>query len=352
MVLVIRDSIFGALDDGSGNYFVKQIEFPEVFDGAAIIDIKASGICGSDLHMTNERIEPQTIPSGHEIAGEIIELPKSYTGNLAIGDRVAIDNIGAGKSCSNCYYCNYGQFRHCVNPSPETGGGFSQFITRKPSGLFKISDQMDWNDGALVEPMAVSVHGFRFANFLPGETVAIVGSSTIGLSSIAVAKSFGAKTIIASAKYHQQAEAAKNMGADIVVSSEPGELENKCFEITEGIGVDVVVETIGGTSNIPLTQASKCVKNTGKVLVLGGFRNPIEVNFLQPMIKEISFIPATCYANINGKHDFEIAIDILSSGNHPYKEIVTHQYSLEDIQEGFKTAYDKSSGSIKVHIIQ
>ena len=102
MVLVIRDSIFGALDDGSGNYFVKQIEFPEVFDGAAIIDIKASGICGSDLHMTNERIEPQTIPSGHEIAGEIIELPKSYTGNLAIGDRVAIDNIGAGKSCSNC----------------------------------------------------------------------------------------------------------------------------------------------------------------------------------------------------------------------------------------------------------
>ena len=113
-----------------------------------------------------------------------------------------------------------------------------------------------------------------------------------------------------------------------------------------------MVETIGGTSNVPLTQASKCVKNTGKVLVLGGFRNPIEVNFLQPMIKEISFIPATCYANINGKHDFEIAIDILSSGNHPYKEIVTHQYSLEDIQEGFKTAYDKSSGSIKVHIIQ
>ncbi|MDG2101983.1 MAG: zinc-binding dehydrogenase [Dehalococcoidia bacterium] len=350
--MINRDSIIGALDDGNGNYIPQDIPFPEIFEGSAIIDIKASGICGSDLHMTNERNQPQSIPSGHEIAGEILELPKSYYGSLNIGDRVAIDNIGAGKACGTCYFCNYGQFRHCMNQSPETGGGFSQFITRKPKGLFKISDEMDWNDGALVEPMAVSVHGFRFANFLPGENVAIVGSSTIGLSSIAVARAFGAKTIIASAKYDHQAKAAKNMGADIVVSSEPGELENECFERTNGVGVDVVVETIGGTSNSPLVQAAQCVKNTGKVIVLGGFRNPVEVDFLQPMIKEISFIPATCYANINGKHDFEIAKDILSNGNHPYKKIVTHQYELEDIQEGFKTAYDKTSGSIKVHVMQ
>ncbi|MBP06272.1 MAG: hypothetical protein CL728_05935 [Chloroflexi bacterium] len=271
---------------------------------------------------------------------------------MIIGDRVAIDNIGAGKACNDCYFCKYGQFRHCVSPAEETGGGFSEYITRRPNGLFKLSDKMDWNDGALVEPMAVSVHGFRFAQFLPGESVAIVGSSTIGLSAISVAKYFGAKTIIASAKYPHQAEAAKNMGADIVVGAEPGELEEKCFEITQGIGVDIVVETIGGTSAGPLVQAAKCVKNTGKVIVLGGFRNPVEIDFLQPMIKEISFIPATCYANINGKHDFEIAIDILSSGKHPYKKIISHEYSLDKIQEGFNIAYDKTSGSIKVHIIQ
>ena len=136
-----RDSIIGALDDGNGNYIAQKIPFPNIFEGSAIIDIKASGICGSDLHMTNERNEPQSIPSGHETAGEIIELPKSYSGNLNIGDRVAIDSIGAGKACGSCYFCNYGQFRHCMNQSLETGGGFSQFITRKPKGLFKISDQ-------------------------------------------------------------------------------------------------------------------------------------------------------------------------------------------------------------------
>jgi threonine dehydrogenase-like Zn-dependent dehydrogenase len=347
-----RKEITAALDNGTGDYLVQKIPFPKLFDDSAIIDIKSSGICGSDLHMTNERTEAQIIPSGHEIAGVIEELPKAYVGHLKQGDRVAIDNIGAGKSCNNCHFCKYGQFRHCVNPSEETGGGFSEYITRKPNGLFKISDDMDWNDGALVEPMAVSVHGFRFAKFLPGESVAIVGSSTIGLSAISVAKHFGAKTIIASAKYPHQAEAAQQMGADVIVSAEPGELEDKCFELTNGIGVDVVVETIGGTSAGPLVQAARCVKNTGKVIVLGGFRNPVEIDFLQPMIKEISFIPATCYANIDGKHDFEIAIDILASGNHPYKRIVTHEFSLEKIQEGFKIAYDKTSGSIKVHIRQ
>jgi threonine dehydrogenase-like Zn-dependent dehydrogenase len=347
-----QNTITAALDDGTGDYIVQKIPFPNIFDGSAIIDIKSSGICGSDLHMTNERTEPQIVPSGHEIAGVIEELPKSYSGSLIVGDRVAIDNIGAGKSCNYCHFCKYGQFRHCLNPTEESGGGFSEYITRKPNGLFKISDEMDWNDGALVEPMAVSVHGFRFAKFLPGESVAIVGSSTIGLSAISVAKHFGAKTIIASAKYPHQAKAAIKMGADFVVSAEPGELEDKCFELTDGIGVDVVVETIGGTSAGPLVQAAKCVKNTGKVIVLGGFRNPVEIDFLQPMIKEISFIPTTCYANIEGKHDFEIAVDILSSGNHPYKQIITHEYPLEKIQEGFKIAYDKTSGSIKVHIMQ
>ena len=101
-----------------------------------------------------------------------------------------------------------------------------------------------------------------------------------------------------------------------------------------------------------MAQAAKCVKKTGKVIVLGGFRIPIEVDFLQPMVKEISFIPATCYANIDGRHDFELAVDILSNGKHPYKSIVTHKVSLENIQKGFETAYDKNTKSIKVHIMQ
>ena len=358
VILVHREDILGALDEGKGkfggkgNFVVQKIPFPEVFDGAAVVDIKSTGICGSDLHMTYDRTEAEIIPGGHEVAGEIVELPKDYKGNLNLGDRVAIDCIGAGKSCNSCYFCLYGQFRHCINRHEETGGAFSSFITRSPNGLFKISDDMDYNDGALVEPMAVSVHGFRFAKFTPGDSVAIIGSSTIGLSAICVAKAYGAGKIIASAKYEHQAEAAKKMGADIVVSSEEGELEEVCMQETDGIGIDVAVETIGGRSNLSLAQAAKCVKRTGKVIVLGGFRIPIEVDFLQPMIKEISFIPATCYANIDGRHDFELAVDILSNGKHPYKSIVTHNVSLENIQKGFETAYDKKTKSIKVHIMQ
>ena len=162
-------------------------------------------------------------------------------------------------------------------------------------------------------------------------TIAILGKPNVGIS-----------TLFNRLIGHRQS----------IVSSEEGELEEVCMQETDGIGIDVAVETIGGRSNLPLSQAAKCVKKTGKVIVLGGFRIPIEVDFLQPMVKEISFIPATCYANIDGRHDFELAIDILSNGKHPYKSIVTHKVSLENIQKGFETAYDKKTRSIKVHIMQ
>ena len=104
--MVSREDIFGALDEGERKYggkanlVVKKIPLPKNFDGAAVVDIKSTGICGSDMHMTYDRTEAEVIPGGHEVAGEIVELPKEYRGNLNLGDRVAIDCIVAGKSCN------------------------------------------------------------------------------------------------------------------------------------------------------------------------------------------------------------------------------------------------------------
>ena len=246
--------------------------------------------------------------------------------------------------------CNFGYTRHCINPLSDTGGGFGEYITRKPFGMYKISNNMSYSQGSLVEPLAISVHGLRYCKFETGMNVAVVGSASIGLGAIASAKFFGASKIIASAKYPHQAEAAKLMGADIVVSAEPGDLENACLENTNGIGVDIAIESVGGTTNTSLVQCANVVRNVSNVLILGRFGEKIKMDFLQPMMKEINFINTTCYANINGIHDFKLAIDILSSGDHPYRSIVTHTYEPKDIQLGFEKAYDKKSKSLKVHI--
>ena len=182
-----------------------------------LIRIRQSGICGSDLHLTTKRLEDnekQLLPGGHEIAGEIVEIPTGHH-NFSIGDRVAIEGIGAGKACLKCFYCNNGQWKHCQYPTKDTGGGFAEYMTRKPTGLFKIPDNVDWLDAALVEPLAVAVHGLRYAEMKPNSIVGIVGASTIGLACVGVVKFFGASKVIISAKHKHQAEAAKKMGADI-----------------------------------------------------------------------------------------------------------------------------------------
>ncbi len=118
-----------ALDDASGTVSVHRVSMPERFPRSALIGVRQVGICGSDLHMNNERTEPQTLPSGHEPAGEVVEVPEGET-RVRPGDRVAIETIGSGKACERCWYCRMGQYRHCINKAQETGGAFADFMTR------------------------------------------------------------------------------------------------------------------------------------------------------------------------------------------------------------------------------
>ena len=253
-----------ALDDGTGRYVVHDVPMPEDVPGAALIRVRRTGICGSDLHLTTARDDAQSLPSGHEVAGEIVELPAGEN-RLKVGDRVALETIGAGLCCGDCFYCNDGQFKHCNNLENDTGGGFAEYMTRRPTGLFPLDDRIDWVDAALVEPMAVSVHAIRYCRVPRGSTVAVIGSATIGLSCIAAARHAGVGKIIASGRYPQQREAALAMGADEVVGSEPGELEEACLSATGGLGADVALETVGGhLRQIRLNKVSGAHANRAK----------------------------------------------------------------------------------------
>ena len=343
------DTMRAALDDGKGTVSVHEVPLPERFPGSALVAIKQVGICGSDLHMNNERADPQTLPSGHEPAGEVIEVPPGEV-RIRPGDRVAIETIGSGKACEQCYFCRTGQYRHCLEKATESGGAFADYMTRTPLGLHRLTDDLSWEEGALVEPLAVSVHAVRWGGLRGGDTVAVVGSATIGLAAIAAARSLGARKIVASARYPQQKEMAERCGADLVVGSEPGELEDAARSITDGLGADVTIETVGGNSMTPLETACDTTRSQGTVIVVGGFRGTLPYAFLPPMLSELTFKLSSCYGIVDGKHDYDVAIHLLSRKDTGFNDIVTHTVSLEEIEKGFDLAYDKNSGSIKVHV--
>lgn len=340
-----------AFYNGNGEMEIKEHPEPTPESGDAIIQVRATGICGSDLLMNNDKEEADELPTGHEVTGQIVEVGSEVDRNL-IGQRVAIETIGQGRACSTCWYCRMGQYRQCQNMAVVEGGGFAEFIRRKAIGCYQIGEAMTWEEGALVEPLAVSIHGIRRGLMSGAETVAILGSGTIGLTAVVAARQLGAGKIFVTARHKQQANMALALGADYACDPSDGDFEKLIMENTKGRGADLTVETVGGKSNATLTQSVASTRMQGRIVILGGFRAPLEFDWLQPLLKEQSFIFSSCYGVLNGYHDYEMAIELLSQDSSKLHEIVTHKYSLDDIQKGFECAYDKTTGSIKVQIHQ
>ena len=338
-----------ALFDGKGVMELTEVARPEPGPGDAIVRIVASGVCGSDLQMNADKTEPDEQPAGHEVAGEVVEVGEGVSPNM-IGTRVAIETIGHGRACGACYYCRIGQYKQCLDLGPVEGGGFAEYIKRKAMGCYTLADNLTWEEGALVEPFAVAIHGVRRGLLIGGETVLVLGAGNIGLTTIAAARALGAGTIFATARHEQQATMAKRFGADQVFQPDDPALTEALMDATKGLGSDLTIETVGGSRVEPIEQAIELTRRQGRFVVVGGYRRPLTIDWLPPMLKEQTIYFSSCYSILDGKHDYEVAIELMSSGRAPIREMVTHRYGLDDIQKGFETAYDKTTGSIKVQI--
>jgi 2-desacetyl-2-hydroxyethyl bacteriochlorophyllide A dehydrogenase len=346
----MSEKMKAALWNGNGAMELTQIDRPPVGPDDALVRVRAEGICGSDLLIYFEKTDREAVPAGHEIAGEIVEVG----GNVdpaRIGERVAIEGIGHGRACLTCYYCSEGQYFLCENMAADTGGGYAEFVSRRAAGLYKLSDGMTWEEGALVEPLAVTLHAVRRGGLRGGETVAVLGSGTIGLCATAAARAMGAGTIVATARYPQQVEMAKQMGADIVVGSEGDELKDALAEISHGVGADLVVETVGGRSDAVMNQAVDVTRKQGRIVTTGNFHRPVKIDWMQAILNEISVVWSATYATSDGRNEFQIAIDEMGSGRVDLKPLVTHRVTLDEIQSGFETSFDKKTGAIKVQVL-
>jgi threonine dehydrogenase-like Zn-dependent dehydrogenase len=340
-----------AFFDGMGRMVVKAHPKPAAGPGDAVVRVYATGICGSDLQMNVDKTQADENPAGHEVAGEIVEVGKGVDTAL-VGKRVAMDTLGHGRACLTCWYCRQGQYKQCLDMYPVQGGGFAQFIKRKAAGCYVLPDHLSWQEGALVEPFAVAIHSVRRGQLIAGETVLVLGAGSIGLTAVAAARALGAGKIFVTARYEQQVLNAKKLGADEAFPSDSPQLIEAINDTTDGRGVDLTIETVGGFKGDPIQQAIDLTRRQGRFVIVGGYRRPVTLDWLPPMLKEQTIVFSSCYNLLDGRHDYDVAIDLLASGTVPLQQIVTHIYALEDIQKGFETAYDKATGSIKVQIHQ
>jgi (R,R)-butanediol dehydrogenase/meso-butanediol dehydrogenase/diacetyl reductase/L-iditol 2-dehydrogenase len=333
---------------GIQKYGVAEMPKPKATPGMVVAKVSLAGVCGSDLHRYWHRRETQTAPDGHEMVGVVTEVGDGVT-NVHPGDRVVADLITLGRGCGVCYYCRTGNHTHCIDPNrPRISGAFSEYIHAKAAGFFRLPDNVDDRAAVLIEPLAVGVHGVRWSGMPPGSTVAVVGAGTIGLATMLAAKAAGASRVFITAKHPFQAAAARRLGATEVLPIDPVAADAVIKEATNGLGADCVFETVGGGADT-FDLACQLARPLGKVTILGVyFERSVTVDLFHPLLKEVTIYLPDCYSIIDGRHDFELAVDMSTKYAQELRSLVTHEFTLDEVEKAFHTAADKRTGSIKV----
>jgi L-iditol 2-dehydrogenase len=336
---------------GPDSIEVREAPVPRPGPGEVLLDVRACGICGSDLHQFAGRWEQPPFIPGHEIAGEIIGLGDGVA-DWAVGDRVTVEPF---LYCGSCRYCRAGRYYQC----PDMGfltltahGGFAERVTCPAYTLCRLPDHVDFVTGALVEPLAVGVHAVRTVGVDATDDVLVLGAGAIGLMTAAAAQACGAHQVAITARHAHQAEAARRLGIGAVLSPEATALREQVAAFFP-FGPSAVFETVGSAHGT-FQQAVDLAGKLARVALLGGNTGPVERFDFSPVpTKELTIVAPLAYAQLGLQRDFSVATDLLAQDPGRYAHLVTHRFTLADIQNAFALASDKgSSGALKVVMVR
>ena len=320
-----------------------QGELSPLKDNEARIKIKASLICGSDLHIYKDRHPAVKLPVtiGHEFTGDIIETGKAVK-NVKTGDRVVVEpNI----TCGECEACKRGNYGYCenINFYYRCGdGALAEYFTGRADRMYLLSDDISYEKGSLTEPLAVAVHSVKRAGISLGEKVIVLGAGAIGIMIAAICKRLGAKDVIISDFSKHRLELAKELGATRTVLASEENVVDIVKEYSQGKGFEKAFECVGLEKT--LNDAIACVRTNGLVTNVGIFEEPlIKIDASLFVKKELRLQGSQGYC-----WDFEDALQLLQEM--PFEKMITHRFPLEKLEEALKTAGDISKNSVKVCI--
>jgi len=324
---------------------LEEVPTPRIGPGELLVKVQASGICGSDV-MEWYRIKKAPRVLGHEIAGEIVEVGEGID-RYKIGDRVFVSHH---VPCNTCQYC-LNSFHTLCDTLRRTNfdpGGFAEYI-RVPQinvdrGVFILPEEVSFEDGVFIEPLACVLRGQRLARFKPGQSVFVIGSGISGVLHIALARASGARWVIASDINEFRLKAAKRFGGDeTILAKEVNPM--KIREINQGRLADLAIVCAGTIS--AYIQALQSVDRGGTVLCFA----PLEpgLNFVFPFFD--FWNDGITLLSTYGGSPFDItnAIELIRAQRLPLREMITHRLPLEETGHGFQLVTE-AKDSIKVII--
>lgn len=332
-----------------GTIEIQELDIPRPTNDEVLVKVKSIGLCGSDVHYYQHGrigsfIVEKPIILGHESAGEIVEVGSDVLG-FSVGDRVTVE---PGVTCGKCVHCKTGKYNLCPDvkflATPPYDGAFCEYIAIRSDFVYKIPDEMTFDEAAMAEPISVGIHALRRGRLQAGETVVIMGMGPIGILAAMVAKVSGASRIIGVDFEESRLELSKKMGVTDTVCLKNENLAEKLNAITNHQGVDLALETAGNAK--ALQSALSSVKRGGRVVIVG--LPPEDVATLN--INDIVGSEIDIYGVFRYSNTYPTAIKIIANSDVDIKNIMTHYYTLDEVKDAFEKAITDKTNAIKIMV--
>ena len=321
---------------GIGDLRYEEVEIPKIEEDEALIKVKVSGICGSDVPRVMEKgtYSFPLIP-GHEFSGEVVEVRKGK--NFHVGDRVGVYPL---LPCLSCSYCKRGMYNLCdsyLYLGSRINGGFAEYVKVPLSNLIHLPPEIGFEEAALTEPASVALHALRRGKIDAGDKVIIFGAGPIGLFCAQWALIMGAFPLVVDI-VDEKLEVAKSLGIFSVFNSLKENLLERIMDETEGRGADVAVEAAGVSKTV--IQCIELVRKRGKIILLGNIKGStvLEEKFLSLILrKELNL-----YGSWNSdftelpKNEWKITLEQMKKGKLQCKSLISHRFKLSEGVEVFK----------------
>jgi len=339
-----KAAVFYGVDD----LRIESLGVPEIGPDEVLIENKAVGVCGSDVHFYKEGNIGPLVPEpghilGHECAGKIVETGENVDDSM-LGKRVAVE---PGTPCGQCEFCKKGKYNLCPDmsfmghPDPFREGALVEYFPQSAAFTYELADHVSYKEGAMAEPLSVAMQAIKQGNLKPGDTVAILGSGPIGICLLLAAKAAGAAKVFNTDVMDYRLDFAKQFGAEDVYNPEEEDVVDNIMDATDGRGVDLVIDA-AATSETYEQSTALAVRGGTIVFVGMASKTHFPINTFEIGDKELTIASVFRYANV-----YDRAVKLINDGSVPIKKIITHEYDIENVAEAMDLAHDRRDDVIK-----
>jgi L-iditol 2-dehydrogenase len=323
---------------------VEDVPAPDAPTGGLLLEVKACGLCGSDLRTLRSGHRKVTFPwiIGHEISGTVVELGTSYQGKWGIGDQLA---VGPLAFCGACDFCLNGEYELCENYreiAQAWPGGFAEYISVpeecvRLGTMDLVPDGLDPAYAAIAEPISSSIHAQEKGRVGLGDTVVIIGTGPVGCIHVSLARARGADKIFVADVVDDRLKLAETFEPDATINAAKSDLVDEVRKLTDGKGADVTVTAT--PAPIAQVQAVEMARKGGRILLFGGLpkdksKPGVDMNIVH--YNALHLIGTTIFS----PRHYRLALKFVASGRIPVDKLVTHRFRLSEFNQGAKLALE------------